>query len=128
MKASNRNKYVLGNYKKGSWPKGYFIGKFMGEKGFPLQETEEVEITYKKITSKSNYKPAHIHKKGVEVNMLISGECQMVVNGELVKMKRGNFLIVYPQTRVSDFRVNKDGEIIVVKAPSVPGDKYELNE
>jgi mannose-6-phosphate isomerase-like protein (cupin superfamily) len=127
MKKSNTDSYFLGNISEMSDSKGYIVGKFMDKYGFYNSQTDEVEVAWKKLTSEDSYNKGHYHKKGVEVNIVISGSCQLTVNGDKVKMRKGNYLIVYPESTVSNFMVKNKAEIIVVKAPSVADDKYETN-
>jgi len=125
MKLQNKNKFAKGNIKTHSVG-SYIIGRFMGEKGFPNQETDEVEVAWKKLGSKDNYVEEHYHKGGVEINIVIAGSCSMVVNGERVSLGKEDFLIVYPETRLGNFEVVDGTEMIIVKAPSVADDKFQV--
>ena len=107
MKKSSRDGYVLRNINEMSNSKGYIVGRFMGKYGLTNSQTDEVEVAWKKLTEKDSYEKGHFHKKGVEINIVIAGSCQMVVNNSLVKMQQGDFLIVYPQSRVTNFKVNE---------------------
>ena len=125
MKTENKSKFVKGSIKDNS-VKGYFVGRFLGERGFPNQETEEVEIAWKKLGPDDSYSEGHFHKGGVEVNIVIDGNCRMVVNGEKLELSKGDFLIVYPEAVLSNFEVPEIVEMIVVKAPSVSDDKFNV--
>ncbi|HWA52037.1 MAG TPA: hypothetical protein VG895_03225 [Patescibacteria group bacterium] len=125
MKLGNKNKFVKGNIKDNS-VKGYFVGRFLDDKGFPLQETDEVEIAWKKLGPEDSYVEGHYHKGGVEINIVIDGSCSMVVNKIKVELVRGEFLIVYPESILSNFEVKESVEMIVVKAPSVFDDKFSV--
>ena len=125
MKIKNKNKFVKGNINTHSVG-NYIIGRFMGEKGFPEQETEEVEVAWKKLNSSDGYIEEHFHKKGVEINIVIAGGCNMNVNGEKVSLQKEDFLIVYPESKLGNFEVEDGTEMIIVKAPSIAGDKFEV--
>ncbi len=125
MKKANKNKSFkgsLGDFQKFS---GYFIGQFMGEKGFPILETDEVEIAYKKLPEKFSEEKPHYHKKGIEVNIVIKGKYRAQVNGEIVEISSNEFLVIYPQATLRNISAQKGTELIVVKAPSVPDDKFQ---
>jgi len=124
MKQDNKNKFVRGNIKDYSSTRGYLIGQFMRQKGFPIQETEEVEVAWKKLSNKDKYKKGHYHKIGIEINIVIAGGCSMEVNEEKVNLQKGDFLIVYPESVLRNFKPEDNTEMIIVKAPSVPNDKY----
>jgi len=125
MKRINKDKYVKG--KLGDFQKfnGYFIGQFMGEKGLPALETDEVEIAYKKLPEKFEEEKPHYHKKGVEVNIVIKGRYKAQVNGKVVEISSNEFLVVYPQSTLKNISAQKGTELIVVKTPSVPQDKFQ---
>jgi len=98
----------------------------MGEKGFPLLTTDEVEIAWKILPANFGDKVAHFHKIGVEVNIVISGSYKALVDGKETGLKRGDFLVVYPETRLKNISAQEGTELIVVKAPSVTGDKFDI--
>lgn len=125
MKKENKNKFFRGNVKDFSETKGYFVGQFMQERGFPLLATEEVEIAWKVLPSDFGEGTPHFHKRGVEINIVVSGSYKVCVGEEEIQLRKGDFLIVYPETRLRNISAQEGTELIVVKAPSVSGDKYE---
>ena len=127
MKQINKNKFVKGNVNEFSETKGYFIGRFLGEKGFPDLETDEVEIAWKSLPTTFNEKCAHFHKQGVEVNIVISGKYKVLVNNQEVELKKGDFLVVYPETKLKNISTEKKTELIVIKSPSIEYDKFDTN-
>jgi mannose-6-phosphate isomerase-like protein (cupin superfamily) len=124
MKAQNKNKFAHGNIKDFSETKGYFIGQFMGERGFPHLETEEVEIAWKKLPTIFNEDRPHFHKTGVEINIVIKGSYKVWLEGKEKTLKKGDFLIVYPEAKLKNISAGNGTELIVVKAPSIPDDKF----
>jgi len=125
MKRTNKDKSFKGKLKDFQKFSGYFIGQFMGERGFPILETDEVEITYKKLPEKFEEERPHYHKKGVEVNIVIKGKYKAQVNGENVEISSNEFLVVYPRSTLKNISAQKGTELIVVKAPSVAKDKFQ---
>lgn len=128
MRSDNKNKFAKGQIADFDSTKGYFIGRFMGEKGFPNLETDEVEIAWKKIPMTLDEPRAHYHKVGVEINIVISGGYTAEVNGEIVDLKRGDFLVVYPESPLRNIKAEDGTELIVVKAPSVSQDKFDVEQ
>ena len=127
MKLTNSNKFFLGKLADFQKFSGYFIGGFMGEKGFPVLETDEIEIAWKKLPLDFGDENPHFHKKGVEINIVIKGKYKAVVNGELVEISEKEFLVIYPQTTLKNISTAKGTELMVIKAPSVPNDKFGSN-
>ena len=125
MKIENKNKFYHGSYKNFKDTSGYFIGQFMGQKGYPLLETEEVEIAYKKLPADFGDETPHYHKKGVEINIVISGSYKVWIQAKEIELKKGNFLIVYPESELKNISAEEGTELIVIKSPSVPDDKFE---
>jgi len=87
-----------------------------------------VEIAWKKLPTTFDEPKAHYHKGGVEINVIISGGYTAEVNGEVVDMKKGDFLIVYPESTLRNIKAEEGTELIVVKAPSVPQDKFDVEQ
>ncbi len=125
MKILNKNKFFLGKLEDFQKFSGYFIGRFMKEKGFPILETDEVEVAWKKLPSKFNDEKPHFHKKGIEINIVIKGKYKALVNNELIEISEKEFLVIYPRTVLMNISATKGTELIVVKAPSVSGDKFD---
>lgn len=125
MEIENKNKFYHGSISNFGETKGYFIGQFMGQRGKPDLETDEVEIAWKVLPTTFNEREPHFHKKGVEVNIVVSGSYRVWVEGEEVELKKGDFLVVYPEAKLRNISAEEGTELIVVKAPSVPDDKFE---
>lgn len=93
------------------------FGGFIGDFEPSLLRTKEFEISYKIHRAWSAW-DKHIHNKMDEYNFLIQGRMRIngrvVVGGELFMLKKGE---------VADPVFETDCYLIVVKVPSVPGDK-----
>ena len=95
--------------------KGWFVGDFPES----AYRTKVVEVAYK-VHRQREYWAKHYHRVAIEVNYLIRG--RMIVNGR--SLKSGDIFVVNPnETAEPEFL--EDCELIVVKIPSVVGDKYE---
>ena len=125
MKAKNKNTYVKGNKGEFSESSGYFIGRFMGEKGHPELATDEVEVAWKKLPATFDEESPHFHKGGVEINVVVSGSYKVQIESEKIALKRGDFLVVYPETRLRNISAEAGTELIVIKAPSLPNDRFD---
>ncbi len=98
-----------------SFKDGWFIGEFEPS----ILRTKDFEIAIKKYT-KGEYHAPHHHKIATEVNYVIKG--MVNANGELIQP--GQIFIFDPfEIAVCEFL--SDTEIVVIKTPSVVGDKYE---
>ena len=95
---------------------GWFIGNFEPS----AYKTEEFEVCYKKHIKGEKW-DTHYHKKGTEINLLIAGHMR-IQDTDLVA---GDVFILRP-FEIADPDFITDCEVIIVKTPSVPGDKYTI--
>jgi len=124
MNPKNKNKYARGNVADFLDTRGYFIGKFMGKKGFPLLETEEVEVAWRILPAAFDDNTSHYHKRGVEIMIVASGSYKVRVNGEDLELIKSDFIVVYPETHLKSISAEEGTELIVIKAPSLENDKF----
>jgi quercetin dioxygenase-like cupin family protein len=102
--------------------KGWFFGHFAAEE---LLRSDLVEVAWQDISGKrGDPGDKHFHKNSVEINILISGWVRIIINGERVRLERGDFYVVYPYAVVEEIEAGENTELIVIRAPSLPGDKY----
>jgi quercetin dioxygenase-like cupin family protein len=100
------------------YTRGWFIGNFEPS----LLKTSDFEVgllTHKK----DEYWAPHCHKESVEYNVLISGK--MVVQGK--ELNSGD-VFVFDKGEVADPIFLEDCTLIVVKVPSIPSDKFEVEK
>jgi quercetin dioxygenase-like cupin family protein len=96
--------------------RGWFIGDFEPS----LLKTTEFEVGL--LThSRGEAWPKHYHRIGTEYNVLVSGS--MTVNDTL--MAPGDVFVFHPGD-VADPIFHEDCQVLCVKTPSIPGDKYEV--
>jgi len=96
--------------------RGWFIGNFEPS----LLKTEQFEVGL--LTHlKGEQWPKHYHKVGTEYNVLISGS--MTIAGSTIEP--GDVFVFEPGD-VADPVFHEDCQVLCVKAPSLPGDKYEI--
>ncbi len=92
---------------------GWFIGDFEPS----VHRTKEVEVCYK-FHAKGEKWDKHYHAQAVEINYLIRGT--MMIQG--VTLRAGD-IFTLERLEVADPDFLEDCELIVVKIPSVAGDK-----
>ena len=96
---------------------GWFVGKF-----FPTcLDTKECEVACKYYKS-GDYEKAHVHKIATEITVIASGLVKM----NAVRYRRGDIIVLEPGD-VTDFQVLENTITVVVKIPSIAGDKYPFD-
>lgn len=97
---------------------GWFVGNFDPS----VFRTPDFEVGYK-FHSKGEKWDKHYHKKGLEITYLIRGKMQ--IQGRI--LTSGDIFTIFPN-EVADPIFLEDCEVVVVKSPSVVGDKYTVEE
>lgn len=80
--------------------------------------SKKFEVAYVKHFKGQKW-PKHIHKKAVEINLLVKGK--MKILGQ--KLKKGQIFVIYPN-EIADPIFLTNCEVVVIKTPSIIGDKY----
>lgn len=103
-------------------PERYKGGWFVGDFEPSVWRTSAYEVGYKLHRSGEPW-PAHYHEHMDELTFLLEGTmriCGETLTGPVIfELRRGE---------VADPVFLTDCKVFVVKAPSVPGDKVELNK
>jgi hypothetical protein len=98
-----------------SGARGWFIGDF----DQAVYKTDQFEVCYQ---HNPRGKPdTHIHKQITEITLVISG--RQVCNGEL--FEAGDICILEPGD-ISQIEYLEDTQVITIKTPSIPSDKFML--
>ena len=93
---------------------GWFVGDFS-----PVAyRTKATEVAFKEYKA-GDSEPSHHHREAVELTMVAYGTVQM--NG--LVLNQGDIVLVEMHESVA-FKALTDAATVVVKTPSVPGDKY----
>jgi quercetin dioxygenase-like cupin family protein len=106
--------------------RGWFIGDFEPS----IHRTKEFEVGYL-LHKKGEVWKAHYHAVGTEVNYLIRGK-MILRNVEFenkmqdLELNTGDLFVLY-SNEIADPIFLEDCEFIVVKFPSLPGDKHFVN-
>jgi quercetin dioxygenase-like cupin family protein len=93
---------------------GWFVGDFEPT----AYKTKDFEVSYK-THPKGEIWDNHYHKVATEINYLIRGK--MNLSG--TTLEEGDIFVLHPgEVAVPEFLT--DCELVVVKTPSIKGDKY----
>jgi quercetin dioxygenase-like cupin family protein len=96
--------------------RGWFIGDFSPS----VLKTKDFEVGLLTHTKGEKW-PAHYHKESIEYNVLVSGK--MVVQGK--ELNSGD-VFIFDKGEIADPIFLEDCKIVVVKVPSLPNDKFEV--
>ncbi len=103
------------HYNLNDFFKGWIIGDFKPT----LLNTTDFEIAIKRYKA-GDTETTHHHKVATEYTIIVSGEVLM----NMVKFKENDIIVLHPGL-ATDFQCLTDVITVVVKTPSVKGDKYE---
>jgi len=102
-------------HKLSDMTKGWFVGDF--SPAALHSEAAEVAVkTYKAGALEAR----HLHKVAAEVTVIVSGKARM----NATVLEAGDIVLIEPGED-TDFEALTDVTTVVVKTPSVVGDKYE---
>jgi len=105
-------------YQEKDMIKGWFVGNFD-----PVAfKSSDCEVCLKRYKT-GDYESFHIHKIATEITAIVEGRAQMGTN----ELKKGSIVVLNPGEG-TDFKALCDTLTIVVKTPSVPGDKYDKTD
>jgi quercetin dioxygenase-like cupin family protein len=96
---------------------GWFIGAFKPS----LLLTNRFEVGLLKYPKGTKH-PVHTHKKATEYNVVVKGS--MMIQDK--HFQSGSVFVIHPW-EIADPEYLEDTEILCVKVPSRPGDKYEID-
>lgn len=94
--------------------KGWFVGDFIPA----AYSTKDCEVACKEY-KEGTFEEKHMHKVATEITLIIEGK--VLMNG--VEYKKGEIIVMEPG-EATDFKALTDAKNVVVKIPSVKGDKY----
>lgn len=101
-------------HKLDNFTKGWFVGNFSPT----LKETKDFEVAVK-YYKKGDKEESHHHKIAEEITLVVYGKCRM--NDQI--LEKGDMAVVAPGES-AEFEALEDSSNVVVKIPSVKGDKY----
>ena len=101
--------------KLSDFTRGWFIGDFDSA----VYRTKDFEICYQ--NNPRSKTDSHIHKEITEITLVISG--RQLCNGEL--FVAGDICVLEPGD-ISQIEYLEDTEVVTIKTPSIPSDKFML--
>ena len=93
---------------------GWLIGDFEPS----ILRTQDFEVACVKHTKGDNW-PVHYHKEATEINVMIKGKMRI----QDTILTEGDIFVIKPY-EVADPVFLEDCEVVCIKTPSCPGDKY----
>lgn len=105
---------------------GYFIGKFL--KPEDPWFSKRFESAYQLLNSdmEADLLP-HAHQYVEEVTVVLKGCLRVEVEGQIKELKEGEVIFVRPRTPIKIIGADDGTILFIVKAPSLPQDKYVAN-
>ena len=100
-------------FKLNNMTRGWFVGDFPC--AFTTKDSEVAVMIYKA----GDHEKKHMHKIATELTVVVEGRIKM--NG--VEYQKGDIILIEPG-EATDFEALTDAVDVVVKVPSVMGDKY----
>lgn len=97
---------------------GWFIGNFSPS----CYTTKEFEVCYKEHKKGEKWE-THYHKKGTEINLLVEGK--MLIQD--IELNSGDIFTIHPY-EIANPVFLEDCKLVIVKTPSIPGDKFNFND
>lgn len=103
---------------------GWFIGNFEPS----IHKTKQFEIAHHFHPKNECIEP-HFHKQAWELNYVVDGYLSLMINKETYWFSTGDFFM-FEQNEYGKLHFFKNTNIMVIKVPSIPGDKFivENNE
>ena len=102
-------------FKLADMSRGWFVGDFAPS----ALRTQAAEVAVKSYVA-GTVESRHMHKVAPEITLILSGRARM--NEE--SFEAGDIVVIDPGDS-TDFEALTDVTTVVVKVPSVAGDKYE---
>lgn len=101
-------------FKLSKMVRGWFIGNFSPT----VKKTKLFEVAIQNY-SKGDFEPSHHHKKACEITVIAKGSAKM--NNKIYN--EGDIIFIKPK-KSTNFKALTKVMTVVVKIPSVKGDKY----
>ena len=93
---------------------GWFVGNFAPS----VLQTPDFEVGYK-LHTKGEHWPVHYHQKATEITYLIRGKMKI----QNIVLTSGDIFTIFPG-EIADPEFLEDCEVVIIKTPSIVGDKY----
>lgn len=122
---ANKGRAYVGPIDGVAKTKGWFFGAFMDD---PLLRSSLVEVAWQKVPNMTpSADQAHFHRSSVEINVVLSGRISLSINGEHHEVGARECYVIWPESVVADLSSSDDTEVMVIRAPSLPDDKFQAS-
>ena len=98
--------------------RGWFIGNFS-----PSIYKGDFEVAFHTYALDEVAKK-HYHKKAEEINLVVSGACEIEQGGQKYIFNKGDVFLVPRKTAIGFKALKNNTTLVVVKTKSIKGDKY----
>ena len=95
--------------------KGWFVGNFIPS----AYTSKNFEVCLKRYKA-GDHESKHVHRIATEITFIVEGLASM----NSARLKKGSIIVIEPG-EATDFLAVKDTITVVVKSPSIIGDKYD---
>lgn len=107
--------------------RGWLCGFWVKGKNKPYLNTKKFEVAYMKPeVVKAHKSDKHYHKKADELVLILKGGIKEKIDGKLIELKKNEFVLIKAGSETELKEVKKGTIELIVKAPSVKNDKYEV--
>ena len=106
--------------------RGWLVGHFLPSSS-PFKD-EKVEIYYKTFKTGDKSDRLHLHPKGKEYLVVISGKAIMRIGEKKVILQKGDYVAIPNNTPDKIVKVLKKFTIMGIRYPSVPNNKIMLEQ
>lgn len=120
--------FFVGNTADFNQTRGYLMGFFMPEDQSLLRR-DDLEIAVMQLPERDVSKP-HFHRDSTEVTYVIRGSLRLNIGipARSLVLAAGEFMVIPPGTVLQNPTNDPGTEVLVIKFPSVPGDKFYYEE
>ena len=100
---------------------GWFIGNFDPV----ILKTINFEVAFHSLP-KGHRSDNHYHLESLEMNLVVSGRIAVAVEGasKAYRILSKGDIFIYEAGEKTDVICETDVDLVVIKTPSIPGDKY----
>jgi len=116
--------FITGHIKDFARGKGWFFGHFMDEK---LLKSDLVDVAWQEGKTVNANAQKHYHVGTVEINIVIAGSASFTLNGQPIRVTKGDFYVIWPETVIDQWHASNNAEFVIIRAPSIKdGGKVNL--
>lgn len=116
-------KWVHGKVEKNSKYRGWITGSFYPEEVINHDKNIEIKVDY---FDKSESFKKHFHLKRKSWTIIIEGTMYMLINGERITIKKGEYIIYKPGVTEELIKTDPNTIVVSIHTPSTKPDKVDV--